>query len=107
MLLRLKLDMALNKTFLGLLIAIGDMILNSFSENKIVRLLNFLNLCIFLKKGQHPSLLFRLLNIVPKQQEDVQQIVDLEYMNRQLLWQAFTVNLNWLLIGRTSLHSFP
>lgn len=46
----------------------------------------------FLWDGQYPSLLMRLLKVraVPKS-ERVTRLVSYEFMNRQLVWSAFTV----------------
>lgn len=55
--------------------------------------LELFNLLIFLHKGQYPSIIHRLTNIaLGPEQPDGQPApsVDLEYMRRQLWWQAMT-----------------
>jgi hypothetical protein len=54
--------------------------------------LKLLNHIAFMFRGKYPDILYRLvgINLIPKE-PDQQLLVDVSYMNRQLLWQAFTV----------------
>ncbi|PJF16975.1 hypothetical protein PSACC_03218 [Paramicrosporidium saccamoebae] len=58
--------------------------------------LTFLNHIAFMLRGKYPDLLYRLvgINLIPKE-PDQQHLVDVSYMNRQLLWQAFTIAVGY------------
>lgn len=65
----------------------------SLKAERLLDILTLGNYISFLLDGKYPTLLNRLLQMhfVPRERSDLPRQVDVEYMNRQLLWQAFTV----------------
>jgi hypothetical protein len=67
--------------------------------SKMLEYLEFANHVTFMLDGKYPSILYRIfgLKLIPKI-KDQHHSVDVSYMNRQLLWQAFTVQkLDWVI----------
>ena len=53
--------------------------------------LSFFNFIIFLSNGKYPTLLMRFLKIsLQYKRAEMSRYISFEYMNRQLVWQAFT-----------------
>lgn len=87
---KLKIILLLSVEFILAMIDESPMALRSMELLDWVRLLNFV---LFLRNGRYPTILHRCLRMEMKLitgGEDSQQLIDFDYMNRQLLWQALT-----------------